>query len=94
MTPNPFSSLLHSRKFWLLILDTVISLTLYFVGKYSPTVMEDVKLLILSLQPVFVVVIGAIAYEDKALVEAESRLEEARAYNERPPIVPSISRDV
>jgi hypothetical protein len=67
MTPNPFSLLLHSRKFWLLILDTVVSLVLYFVGKYTaPTIMEDVKFLVLMLQPVFIAVIAAIAYEDVA----------------------------
>jgi hypothetical protein len=64
MTPNPFLSLLHSRKFWLLILDTSISLILYFIGRYNPGMMEDVKMLIVTFQPVFVVLIGAIAYED------------------------------
>jgi hypothetical protein len=61
------ASLLRSRKFWLLILDTVISVTLFFVGKASPALLEDVKFLIVSLQPVFVTIIGAIAYEDAAL---------------------------
>ena len=67
MTPNPFSLLFHSRKFWLLILDTLISLVLYFVGKYAtPTVLDDIKTLVVILQPVFIVVIAAIAYEDAA----------------------------
>lgn len=57
-------ALLKSRKFWILILDTVVSLALYFVGKYAPVAEADVKLLILTLQPVFVTIIGAIAYED------------------------------
>ena len=62
---NPFLGLLRSRKFWLLMLDTVISLILYFAGKYAPAgVFEDVKVIILALQPVFIVIIGAIAYED------------------------------
>lgn len=60
-------SLLKSRKFWLLILDTVVSLLLFFVGKYVPDAMDDIKFLIISLQPVFVVIIGAIAYEDGQL---------------------------
>lgn len=64
MNPNPFSALLHSRKFWLLILDTVISLTLYFVTKYTPEAAEDVKFLILALQPIFVTIILAIAWND------------------------------
>jgi len=64
MNPNPFSALLHSRKFWLLILDTVISLTLYFVSKYAMGAVEDVKFLVLALQPVFVTIILAVAWND------------------------------
>jgi uncharacterized membrane protein HdeD (DUF308 family) len=64
MNPNPFAALLHSRKFWLLILDTVISLSLYFVTKYEPQALDDVKFVILALQPVFVTIILAIAWND------------------------------
>jgi hypothetical protein len=71
MEPNPFSGLVHSRKFWLLVLDTLISLVLYFVGKYGGTdLFEDIKFLIISLQPVFVAIIWAIAHEDAANVTA------------------------
>ncbi len=66
MAPNPFKALLYSRKFWLLILDTVVSLVLYFVGKYAPLAAEDVKFAILGLQPVFVAIIIAIAWEDSS----------------------------
>jgi hypothetical protein len=54
----------NSRKFWLLILDTVISLTLYFVSKYAMGAVEDVKFLVLALQPVFVTIILAVAWND------------------------------
>jgi len=64
MNPNPFSALLHSRKFWLAILDTVIGITTFFVVKYAPTAAEDVKFLFASLQPVFVAIILAVAWED------------------------------
>ncbi len=67
MNPNPFVSLIHSRKFWLLILDTVVSLSIYFISKYVPGAAEDVKLVIGLLQPVFVSIILAIAVEDAAL---------------------------
>jgi hypothetical protein len=63
---NPWKLLFQSRKFWLLILDTFISLSLYFVGKYAGAAFEDVKLLILSLQPIFLMIIYAIAKEDAA----------------------------
>jgi hypothetical protein len=64
MSPNPFSALLHSRKFWLAILDTIFALTTFFVAKYAPTAAEDVKFVFVTLQPVFVAVILAIAWED------------------------------
>lgn len=69
---NPFSGLIRSRKFWLLILDTIISLTLYFVGKYSPVAFEDIKFLIAAIQPVFVMVIYGITAEDVAITKAGS----------------------
>ena len=68
MNPNPFLSLLHSRKFLLLILDVVISLILYFSGKYAdPSIFEDIKFVIGSLQVVFAAIIIAIAVEDSSL---------------------------
>jgi hypothetical protein len=71
MTPNPFSSLLHSRKFWLTILDLTVSIVLYFVGKYAgPSAFDDVKFLIFALQPVFVTIIIGITLEDRALIAA------------------------
>jgi len=64
---NPIAGLLHSRKFLLLILDTIISLTLYFVGKYAaPSLAEDVKFIVAAYQPVFIAVIAGIALEDAA----------------------------
>jgi hypothetical protein len=64
---SPFALLFQSRKFWLLILDTVISLVLFFVGKYWSGGVEDVKFIVLALQPVFVTLIYAIAKEDAAV---------------------------
>ena len=62
---NPFAGLLRSRKFWLLMLDTAISMATYFVTKYAaPALADDVLYFIGAIQPVFVVLIGAIAYED------------------------------
>ena len=61
---NPFALLVRSRKFWLLVLDTVISLILYFIGKYLPGAEADVKFAILALQPVVISVIVSIAWED------------------------------
>jgi len=62
---NPFAALLRSRKFLLMVLDLLVSTALYFGAKYvGPSAFEDIQFLIAVLQPVFVVGIGAIAYED------------------------------
>ncbi len=86
MTPNPFAGLAHSRKFWLLVLDTLFALAMHFLGKYSPTAAEDTRFLFLTIQPVFVLIIGAIAYEDKAKIEARSSLDVARLYDASPQV--------
>ena len=62
---NPVNGLLNSRKFWVAMFDLVVSLVLYFGGKYAdPSVAEDMIFLIGAIQPVFLLVIGGIAYED------------------------------
>ena len=68
MTQNPWKMLLASRKFLLLMLDVVVSMVLYFAGKYiGGEAMQDVQFLIVTIQPVFVMLIYAIAKEDAAL---------------------------
>jgi hypothetical protein len=59
----PFKRLLYSRKFLVLVLDTVISMILHFVGG------ESVQFLITALQPVALMIIGAIAAEDIAQIK-------------------------
>jgi hypothetical protein len=56
--------LLGSRRFVLLILDCVISLILYFVSKYAGGSLEDVKYVIASLQPIFLMMIYAITKDN------------------------------
>ena len=78
--PNPFASLLHSRKFWIMIVDVALSTLVFFLAKYaSETMVEDVKFLIVSWQPVVLMVIAAIASEDNAATKANAMLELARA---------------
>ena len=65
---DTISSLFHSRKFLILVVDTLLSLVLYFTGKYlAPTSVDDIKFVIVSLQPVFGIIIGGIAIEDAAM---------------------------
>ena len=67
---NPFLGLLQSRKFWLLILDTIVSVATYFVGKYMGAEGKDVIFLVAALQPIFMVAINSITKEDVAQLEA------------------------
>ena len=61
------SGLLKSRKFWLAIMDVIISTATYFVTKYvAPEIGNDILWLIGAWQPVIVMVIAGIAYEDAA----------------------------
>ena len=70
---NPFQALLKSRKFLVLLLDTTVSLVLCFSAKYlAAGAVEDIKTVILALQPVVLVLIGAIAYEDGQAMKAEA----------------------
>jgi hypothetical protein len=63
--PNPLLALLRSRKFLLMAFDVVLSIVSHFVAEYANVKIQmDVQFLTLALQPVVIVVIGAIAYED------------------------------
>ena len=61
---SPWAKLFKSRKFWILILDTVVSTALFVTGAYFPNATETVNFAIVALQPIFMMLIGAIAYED------------------------------
>jgi len=68
--------LLRSRKFLMALMDAGASLVLYFAGRYAPDALPDARFLILTLQPVALIVIAAFAYEDaqiKAAIAAQDR---------------------
>ena len=65
-TVSPFTLMFKSRKFLLMLFDTIVTLTLFFVGKYALNALEDVKFVIIALQPVVIALIFSIAYEDAA----------------------------
>lgn len=57
--------LLYSRKFWIMVLDMIISIVTYFTTKYvNPDAAKDVLTLIAILQPVILFVIGAITLQN------------------------------
>ena len=70
------ASLLKSRKFWIMITDTVVSIAVYFVAKYlNPLAAEDVLWMIGLLQPVIIALITGIAIEDAAAKGAAELIE-------------------
>jgi hypothetical protein len=78
------SSLFKSRKFWIMLVDVVISSATYFIAQYvSPELGENIIWLIGSWQPVIYAVITGIATEDAANVTAQSVVE-AAFVNEQP----------
>jgi len=72
---NPIVSLFQSRKFLLLLLDTIVSVVLYFFSG-----VPNIEFLIATIQPVFVMIIYAIALEDAAVKGNESVAAEAQDF--------------
>jgi hypothetical protein len=71
--------LLHSSKFWTMILDVIVSFSTYFLTKYAaPEMAQDVLFIIGGLQPVWLMVIGSIAYEDGKQSEANQTYTDIR----------------
>ena len=59
-----------SRKFWLLILDTVVSVAIFLVGRYVLEAQAEVILFLIGiLQPVFLMLIGAYTVQNIKLAE-------------------------
>ena len=61
---SPLGKLLGSRKFLLLVLDTVVSIVLFVAATYAPGQEEMIKFMVVALQPVVIAVILGIAWED------------------------------
>ena len=67
---SPFKGLLQSRKFWLVVIDSIGGLLALFAAEFWP---ENAKFIIGvwgGVQPVFIVAIGGIAAEDAAAKKA------------------------
>lgn len=60
------------------MLDLVVSFASYFVTKHlAPDYAKDVLFVIAGIQPVFVTIIGAIAYEDGKNAQASADVQAA-----------------
>ena len=59
-----------SRKFWIVVLDVVVSSALFFGAKYiAPAAFADVKFVIGVLQAPVLMLIGAITVQNVKLAE-------------------------
>lgn len=54
----------QSRRFWTMLLSVIVALVLYFVGKYLPAQMADVKFVIDLITPLAFVLIAAFTVDD------------------------------
>jgi len=64
---SPWESLMKSRKFWLMMFDLLISVTVFFVTKYAgPAYSDDALFLIGVMQAPILFVIMGITVEDSA----------------------------
>ena len=62
-----WSSLIRSRKFWLMIFDLVVSMSIFFITKYAaPAFADDALFMIGAIQPPILFVIAGITVEDAA----------------------------
>lgn len=85
MNPNPFSGLIHSRKFWLLILDVIVStLTLVLTAFLLPEQADFPLKLIAIYQPAFLIIITMITVEDVQNSKAATSVAETKAYSAVP----------
>ena len=67
---SPFKALLQSRKFWLVIIDTVTALVGLFAAQFWPEQQQFIISFWAALQPAFVAAIVGIAWEDSAAKKA------------------------
>lgn len=62
--------LLHSRKFLTAVLDTVVTLATYFVGKYAGASTQDLLILVGCINSLAALIIVGITAEDTAALKA------------------------
>jgi hypothetical protein len=71
MKYNPFLRLIESRRFWLTLLDLIISTVAYVLSTYaSPDATKTVMWLITAWQPVIISIIIAYTVENAAEIKS------------------------
>lgn len=66
MSYNPFAD----AKFLTGLFDALVSLALFFVGKYAPAAAEDTKFVISAIQPIFLMLVIGFFQRDQAAIRA------------------------
>lgn len=63
---NPFTMLLHSRKFWITSANAFVSISLYIAAMTDPAWVDHIKFLVGVLQIPFGILVATITVEDIA----------------------------
>jgi hypothetical protein len=66
--------LLKSRKFWIMTVDGVATLAIYFAAKYfAPAAAEDVIKILAVVQPIIIAVVVSITVQNVAGIQAKAK---------------------
>lgn len=69
------NELLKSRRFVTALLASVVTLVLYFVGKYALGALEDVQMVLNVLMPLALALIAAYTIDDIATIHSRAQVE-------------------
>jgi len=73
MTQSTQPPILKSRKFWIMVIDLIVSVTGYFVAKYAaPDAAKDVLFLIGAVQPVIIAVVASYTVQNVTAMKQKS----------------------
>jgi hypothetical protein len=68
---NETPPILKSRKFWIMVVDGIATLTVYFVTRYTaPALAEDVIKVLAIVQPIVITVVASITLQNVEAMKA------------------------
>ena len=71
-------NLFADKKFWIALVDALIFLALYFVGKYAPIAIDDLKTVFATIQPLILLVISNMFVADVQTLNADKLVKSIR----------------
>ena len=69
------NQLLQSRRFVTALLASIVTLVLYFVGKYALGALEDVQMVLNVLMPLALALIAAYTIDDVVAIHSRAQVE-------------------